>query len=350
MKQAGSIRNLIRNQWFLFVLLAVVLFGYAHPGPGVCLRKTAPIQWFIMPTLFLMSFSLPTGAILRGFLNFRGLASSVLGGYALTSVALWLLARAFFPHRQDLALGLIAVGATPCTLASAAIWTRLSGGNDALALAITVVSNLSSFLFSPLILVATLGSAVSPPFQDIMVKLLTTIVLPVGGGQVLRIWAADYADRWKSVLSRLCQVMILLVILIAVSHASETAVRAGEEQGLTGTAVLLLIAAVSVSHLVAFAGCGVLAWMGRAPGGDIVAVMYCGSQKTLPVGIYIVEMLAATRHGEALVFIALPILIYHATQLVIDSFLIEPCRRRVVGDDPTEVTRASALSPTRRAP
>ncbi|MEW6354805.1 MAG: bile acid:sodium symporter [Planctomycetota bacterium] len=328
-------RDFVRKQWFLFVLVGAVLFGYFCPGPGLFLRKSLSIQWFIMPTLFLMSFSLKTGAIFRSFLNVRGLASAVVGGYILTALSLYLLGRVFFPGNPDLALGLIACGATPCTLASAAIWTRLAGGNDALALAITIVSNLTSFIFSPIILLVTLGSAVSPPFGRIMTSLFTAIVIPVALGQVLRIWFGAFADRRKRVISGVCQLLILLVVLVAVSHASQTAARA-EGAGLTGATVALLVVAVGAGHLFALVGCALVARSLGAPAEDVGAVMFGGSQKTLPVGIYIAEMIAAARPDETLVFIALPILIYHATQLTIDSFLVGPYRRCVIGEEDVE--------------
>ncbi|NOZ24009.1 MAG: bile acid:sodium symporter [Planctomycetes bacterium] len=325
-------RDFVRKQWFLFVLLGAVLVGYFCPGPGVFLRESLSIKWFIMPTLFLMSFSLKTGAIFRSFLNVRGLASAVVGGYLFTSLALFVLGRALFPGNRDLVLGLIACGATPCTLASAAIWTRLAGGNDALALAITIVSNLTSFLFSPIVLLLTLGSAVSPPFGRIMTSLLMVIVIPVALGQVLRIWLGAFADRRKRVISVICRLLILLVVLVSVSNASQTAARA-EGGGLTGMTFVLLIFAVGASHLFALVGCALIARLLGAPAEDVGAVMFGGSQKTLPVGIYIAEMIAAARPDETLVFIALPILIYHATQLTIDSFLIGPYRKHVIGED-----------------
>jgi len=326
-------KEFFRKQWFLFVLLGFVLVGYLEPRPGKFLRDNVSIKWFIMPTIFLMSLSLRTGAIFRSFLNVRGLASAVVGGYAMTSLSLYVLARLFFPSHEDLALGLIAVGATPCTLASAAIWTRLSGGNDALALAITIMSNLTSFLFSPLILTVALGSAISPPFGRIMAKLFLVIVLPVAVGQVLRIWMGAFADRWKPVIGNIARFLILLVVVVSVSHASHTAGVAGASGGMTGGCLLLLILTVALAHLFAMAGCGLIARLTGAPPGDIVAVMFGGSQKTLPVGVFLSDMIADGRPDQALVFIALPILIYHATQLTIDSFIIQPCRKRIMGED-----------------
>jgi predicted Na+-dependent transporter len=283
-----------------------------------------------------MSFSLKASAIFRSFLNFRGLGSSVLGGYFLTSFSLYFLAKTLFPETKDLFLGLIAVGAAPCTLASAVIWTKLSRGNEALAFAITILSNLSCFIFSSLILFIMLGHSVTLPLREIMQKLFVVNVLPVTAGQVLRIWLPEYGDRFKPMTSNICRIFIILIVLASVSHASDIADKV-EATGsiMTGMTILLLIAAVGAAHLAALLGCGLIAWLARSPAGDIVAIMFGGSQKTLPLGIYISEMLASATPGETLTFVALPILIYHATQLTIDSFAIGPCRKYIIGkNDP----------------
>lgn len=323
-------KQFIRDQWFLFVLLGAVLFGFLEPRPGVFLKENVALKWFVIPALFLMSFSLKAKTFFGSFLNFRGLASSVLGGYLLTSVSIYFLARELFPQGGDLYLGLMAVGAAPCTLASAVIWTRLSKGNEGLALAITLASNLSCFVFSTMILTITLGNSVSLPVMEIMKKLFVVNVLPVAGGQILRKWLPEYGDRSKKMTNLICRIFIVLIVLASVSHASNTAHQM-EATGsvLSGMSVLLLVIVVGAAHVFALLGCGLIAWIGRAQAGDIVAIMYGGSHKTLPLGIYISEMLARSRPDETFPFIALPILIYHATQLAIDSFAIGPSRSYV---------------------
>jgi predicted Na+-dependent transporter len=161
-----------------------------------------------------------------------------------------------------------------------------------------------------------------------MKKMFVVNVIPVTLGQFLRIWLSPYGDRLKPLIGRFCQMCILLVVLISVSHASRTAAHAEIlGHGLTATSLLLLILSVGFAHLVALFGCGFLARVMGAPGSDIVAVMFGGSHKSLPIGIYICEMLSVEGPQEALPFLSLPILIYHATQLAIDSFAIRPVER-----------------------
>lgn len=296
------------------------------------MKDNLDLRWLIIPALFLMSFTLETTAIFDSLVNYRGLLSSVVGGYFLTSLALYVCARTLFPLQRDLMIGLIAAGAAPCTLASAVIFTRLCKGNDALALAITILSNVSCFIFSALILFILLGGAAAPSFTGIMKKMFVVNVIPVTTGQILRIWLSPYGDRLKPLIGRFCQICIFLVVLISVSHASRTAAHAEVSgHGLTGMSLLLLILSVGFAHLVALFGCGFLGRAMGAPGGDIVAVMFGGSHKSLPVGIYICEMLALEGPQEALPFLSLPILIYHATQLVIDSFAMGPIEKYAGG-------------------
>ena len=44
---------------------------------------------------------------------------------------------------------MIVAATAPCTLASAAVWTRRAGGNDAVAILVTFITNATCFLVTP---------------------------------------------------------------------------------------------------------------------------------------------------------------------------------------------------------
>jgi len=314
--------RLLRKQWFLLVLLAVVLFSYHVPGVGVAIRERLSIKWFIMPTLFLMSLSLHTREIVRSFMNMKGVVTAVVGGYLFSTAGLYLMAHVAFRARQDLVVGIILIGAVPCTLASASIWTRLAGGNDALALAITIVSNTCNFLVAPALLYLTLRADVEVPFAEMMARLFQVIVLPVSCGQVVRYFTDRFVARIKIGISVVCRFLVLFVVLVSVARARHSAMQAGSAAAIPGGMFAMLVVAVSVSHIFALVACRVLAGMLGCNRKDAIAIMFGGSQKTLPVGVYLAETFF-----PGVIFAVLPMLVYHAAQLVLDSFIVEFVRR-----------------------
>jgi sodium/bile acid cotransporter 7 len=219
-----------------------------------------------------------------------------------------------------MAVGLIIVSTMPCTLASATLWTRMAGGNDALALLITVGSNSLSFLAAPLLLALALGRAVALSPWDMMLDLLTVILLPVLAGQLLRLWPAIRyrADQHRRAMSLLGQCMILTLVITGIARA------ALQTQGqVVGVRDLMwVLGAVVVVH-----GLSLLLsdLVGRGAGlsrSDRMALLFGGSQKTLPAGLFVAQSFFPT-----FALASIPSLLYHASQLIIDSFVAEGLRR-----------------------
>ena len=309
---SGGLRKLCRH-WFLAVLFGVVAFGYLLPGPGMFLKEDVGIRPFMIAVLFVMSLSLKTEAIVRSFLNYRGLGIAFAGQYLVLPLLLYGLGRAAFERESGFFVAMMIVAAVPCTLASAAIWTRLSGGNDALALASTIVTNLASFIAGPVVLRLSLSIEARPDVLRMMGDLLLVIVVPVGAGQIVRIWFGRWADGHKAAFGVLGRGIILTVVLIAVSRASSSG--AGEiKAGTLGRLVGFLF----LAHCIQLAlGCGAARAVGL-PREDCIAAMFASSQKTLPAGMYLaMEFFPAYR------FAPLGILFYHVTQLTVDSVLVE---------------------------
>jgi sodium/bile acid cotransporter 7 len=216
----------------------------------------------------------------------------------------------------DLAVGLIVASAVPCTLASAAVWTRLAGGNDSVSLLVTMFTNLSCFVVTPAIIYLLAGkSGVEIEFSEMALKLLLLIVLPIVAAQLLRLIAP--VGRWaaanKQLLSTYAQLGILSIVLVgAVRCGERIAALEGELSGVAGQ-VLLMLVLVAAIHLVAWwAGLRTAAALGMARA-DQLAVAFAGSQKTLMVGLAI----ALEFGGLA----ALPMLAYHVEQLLVDTVL-----------------------------
>jgi sodium/bile acid cotransporter 7 len=223
---------------------------------------------------------------------------------------------------SDLAAGLIVAAAVPCTLASAAMWTRRSGGNEAVALFVTVATNLACFLVTPAWLAALTAKSVDLNYEDMVRHLAILVVLPIALAQLLRQVepVRRGAARTKVPLGFLAQVGILAIVFVG---SVDSGLRLSTAQGAISLANWgALILAVLVLHLATlFVGL----WLAEAVGvcrADAQAVGIAGSQKTLMVGL---EIAVEFYGGLAM----LPLVVYHVAQLLVDTLIADRWRSGV---------------------
>ncbi|MBD15281.1 MAG: hypothetical protein CMJ72_08975 [Planctomycetaceae bacterium] len=297
------------RHWFLLSLTAILVIGIGWSSSLASLAAEIPREWVIASVLLAMALPLrldlqsntlryPLPVLLAVTVNWL-----FIPGLALLASKLLI---------PDLALGLIIAAAVPCTLASAAVWTRLAGGNDAVSLLVTIVTNLGCFLVTPALIQVCAGySDVKISFGEMAHKLLVLIVLPLVLAQLLRRIASvgQCADKNKPLLTIYAQCGILVIVFIGAIYSGEKLV----DQSSLGWQFTIMIALVAVIHVFAWlCGFWLAGWFGIGRE-EQIAVAFAGSQKTLMVG------LAIALHFGGLVI--LPMLTYHVAQLLIDTLL-----------------------------
>jgi sodium/bile acid cotransporter 7 len=223
----------------------------------------------------------------------------------------------------DFAAGLMIAASVPSTMAAASMWTRKAGGNDAVSLLVTLLTNGGCFLVTPVWLNLALssgrgagGPVVELNVVDLMQDLLISALLPITAGQLCRLipLAAATADRRKMALGVAAQACILAIVLLTAVKGGPR-VRAGAD-AIGGVGALLLVWASCVglhvlAMIVASAGARVAGFSWQ----DRIAVTFAASQKTLPIGVAIANIFV----GYGLPFAVFPMLMYHASQLFIDT-------------------------------
>lgn len=314
---------LLRQQWFLVLLLGVLGVGILLPGPIGPVAEAIPRGLVVATVLFLMSVTLPADAMWRAVRQPGPALLAVAINMALAPPLSWLLGHVL---PAELAIGLVVAATSPCTLASAAVWTRRAGGNDAVALLVTMITNLTCFATVPLWLNVLIGQTAEVDYSGLMVRLLWLAVLPIFLAQRLRRWQplAGWVDRHKLSLSIVAQLGLLSIVLQGAVHSGETlAGPAGAETVDLGVGATLL-SAVMVLHLILFAVGLFTARRLRMGSADRAAVAIAGSQKTLMIGLDVGMVFAAQFGG----LVILPMVAYHALQLIVDTLLADWLRRK----------------------
>ncbi len=309
----------LRRRWFLLLLLATIVVGMGWAVELESLAEGLPRSWIIGSVLLAMALPLRIDAM---WATLRRPAPALLA-VAINFVVVPLLAwGASLLLTGDLALGLIIAAAVPCTLASAAVWTRLARGNDAVSLLVTMITNLSCFLVTPALIQLFAGRADnSIEFADMAFKLFLLIVLPIFTAQLLRSipLVGQWATASKRGLSTFAQIGILTIVFVGAVNGGLKIASLDNQLGPIAGQIALMTLLAAVVHTVAW-------WIGfRTAGrfgmdrGDQLAVAFAGSQKTLMVGLAI-----ALSYGGLTV---LPMLVFHVEQLLIDTLLAERFRR-----------------------
>ncbi|HEY7154644.1 MAG TPA: bile acid:sodium symporter [Gemmataceae bacterium] len=314
--------SFLRRHWFLLVLVAGVSLAVARPDWLRPLTAQVPPRGVVAAALFIMAWGLESRSLGRAALRPLPALWAVLVSYGVLPALGWLAGR--LVTETDYRIGLLIMTSVPCTLASAALWTRMAGGSEATALLVTLLTTATSWLATTAWLTWTTGAAVGVDSAAMMRELLVILVLPVALGQLARASPplVRLAHRCRTVLGVVSR---LLIFSIIVKAAVDVATRLAARTDLPSPALLLGTAGLCAGvHLIAlFAGL----WGGQALRFDRpsrIAIAFAGSQKTLPVALLLFETYFKEAHPLAVV----PIMFYPLGQLVLDTFIAERLARR----------------------
>jgi solute carrier family 10 (sodium/bile acid cotransporter), member 7 len=281
----------LRERWFLLALIGVLVVGMTWPEMVGPIARRLPREAIVAPPL-------------------GWLASQVLP--------------------VELAVGVVVAVVVPSTLAASTVFTRRAGGNDAATVLVTVITNLGCFLVAPLwlrILVGERGAESGEiDYTSLMLQLAGLVVAPIAVAQIARRWQSvkDWSGRHKARLGELAQVGILGMVLVGAVGGGERLQELGDSSALVAADIGLMIVVVLAIHLVLLFAGYYLAILLRMNHADAIAVGISGSQKTIMVGLYVALAFSPLA--------ILPMVAYHAGQLVVDTLVTDWWRRQAPHD------------------
>ena len=308
------------SQWrpdsFVLALAATLILATVLPCRGIGATVFGTLATFAIGALFfLQGARLSRDAIIAGMTNWRlhlAIAATTFAFFPMLGTAL----TALFPHAltRTLVLGVLFLCALPSTVQSSIALTSIAQGNVAGAVCAATASSLAGLLLTPLLcgLMSHLyGGAID---ASGIWKILAQLLLPFIVGHLLRPWIGAWAARNRSVLAVTDRGSILLVVYTAFSAAVVHGIW-HQLPPATFLALGLIVATLlATALLITHAGAHVCG-LGHA---DQVAVVFCGSQKSLVAGIPIASVLFS---GPTLGVVVLPIMLYHPMQLVVCAWL-----------------------------
>jgi sodium/bile acid cotransporter 7 len=320
----------LKNRWFLLLLIGGVGTALIWPHGLQPLTGRLPPLFLVGPALFLVAWSLESARLWQALIRPGPIIWAILISYGLVPALGW--AAEILLADSELAIGVMLITSVPCTLASAVLWTRMAGGNEAIALLAILGTTATGWLVTPLWLLLTTGTRVDLDPLGMMVELFLVLAVPVGLGQLTHMLEplGRFARRNKTGLGICSQLLILAVILKA---AVDFRLNLEKREGISGTWFLATGLICMAIHSIALSA-GF--WSSRRLGFDRpsqIAVAFACSQKTLPVSLYLLET-----HFRAYPLAVVPLVFYHAGQLLLDTFIAEKWAAQSSGKSELQAT------------
>jgi sodium/bile acid cotransporter 7 len=310
---------------FTLALLATVALAALLPCEG---RAAVAFDHLtvagIAVLFFLHGARLPREAILTGLTNWK-LHLLVLActfvlfpllGLAVKPLAIAVATPALYP-------GLLYLCCLPSTVQSSIAFTAIARGNVPAAVCAASLSNLAGVFVTPLLvalLLAARGEGASPwrAIGDIVLQLL----VPFLAGHLLRPWIGATIERWRRVLSYTDRGTVLLVVYVAFSAS----VVEGLWHQVPPLALLGVLAVVVLLLAIVLAATTLLSRRLGFARADEIAVVFCGSKKSLASGVPMAKILFAG--NPALGMLVLPVMLFHQVQLMACAMLAQRYARR----------------------
>jgi sodium/bile acid cotransporter 7 len=307
----------LRVDPYILLLLTTVGVASLLPARGIvaveCRHATAIAIGLLF---FLYGARLSTRAALEGLRHWRLHGVVLLFTFVVFPV-LGLICRVLVPDvlTPELYAGVMFLCCLPSTVQSSIAFTSIAKGNVAAAICSASFSNLIGIVLTPVLvtvfLVTQTGGGVSlTAVRDIVLQLL----VPFLAGQVLQRWIGGFVSRHKKVLGYVDRGSILLVVYAAFSEG----VVAGIWGRLTiPSLVLLLLTNAAILGTVI----GSTMWTARRLGfstEDQIAIVFCGSKKSLASGLPLASLLLPAATAGLMV---VPLMMFHQMQLMVCAWL-----------------------------
>ena len=325
----------IRQQWFLPGMIAAVVLGDVFPAPGAsggALHSETTVNIGIALVFFLHGIYLPLASLRRGVLAWR----VHLVVQSLTYIVfplLWLAFDALFKQwmPRDLMLGFCYLAALPSTISSSVAMTALARGDVPVAIFNATLSSLLGIAFTPL-LISWLGAfslqdgeaAHGISLGDTMLSIAKMLLLPIVAGQLLRPLIGDWFARIRPYTNNIDKVVILFIVYAAFCNSAQSGLWQQNGIGLIG---ITLAGTAFFLAVVLWLSTVIARRMGFTRA-DEIAIVFCGSKKTLASGVPMAALIFGAH--PALSMIVLPIMLYHQLQLFVCSMLAHRYARRLV--------------------
>lgn len=295
---------------FTLSILAIVILGAFFPCRGEFARWVGIASKIAISLLFfLQGARLSRAAVLAGILHWRlhlQIFTSTFIVFPLLGLALQPVSGTLIA--PQLYIGLLFLCTLPSTVQASVIFTSIAGGNVAAALCSASLSSIVGMALTPL-LIGLLLHAQGESSLSGVVSIALQVLVPFVLGQALQHWLEPWIKRNAKTVRRVDLGSVLLMVYGAISAATLS----GMWRLLPVASFLALVLVDGILLAVMLTTNIVVARRAGFARQDEIAIAFCGTQKSLIMGIPMANALFA---GSTLGFVVLPMIVYHQMQFM----------------------------------
>ncbi len=220
-------------------------------------------------------------------------------------------------------LGIFFLASLPSTVSSSVVMVSIARGNIPAAIFNASISSLIGVVVTPLWVGLFIASATGHfEVTDIVTKLVLQVLLPVIVGISLNSRLGTIAEKKKKQLKYFDQAIILTIIYTSFCKSfSEHLFEGFTALELAGLALGMMALFFAVFFCV-----GLLSRLFGFSDEDQITVLFCGSKKSLVHGTVMSKVLF--QHSTITGIVLLPLMLYHALQLIAASIIAQRMARR----------------------
>jgi len=310
---------------FMLALISMIGLAYLWPYPGmpespVPLAKIS--SYAVSIIFFFYGLRLSPDKLRAGLVNWKLHAMVHISTFVLFP----LLALAFRPlfkgeEHQMMWLAIFFLTALPSTVSSSVVMVSIARGNIPAAIFNASISSLIGVFITPLWMGLVLDtSSNNYDLMSVVGKLSLQVLLPVTMGILLNKKWGSFAEKYKKYIRYFDQFSILLIVYT--SFCESFGGHLFSEFDLKDI-VFLGIGMLALFFAVYFLLTSLCRLFGFSHEDEVTAV-FCGSKKSLIQGAVMSKVLFSGAHAGVML---LPIMLYHALQLISASIIAQRMAR-----------------------
>ena len=301
---------------FLLALIATLIIASVLPCRG---RATALFHVLTVVVIAIMFFlqgaRLSRQAMLSGLGHWR-LHAAIFACTFVLFPMLGLALHAALPRllTPTLWLGILFVCALPSTVQSSIAFTSIGHGNVPAAVCSATASNLLGIAVTPLLVGLLLSRSGQGVSAHAVLDIVLQLLLPFALGQLLQRWIGGWAKRNRTLLSFTDRGSILIVVYTAFSEAVVQGIWHKLPVSMLGLVLLVDAVLLGLVLLATRYGARLLGFSRE----DEIAMVFCGSKKTLASGV---PMAGVLFPPATVGMVVLPLMVFHQIQLFVCAIL-----------------------------
>ncbi|GIL46904.1 hypothetical protein Vafri_3772 [Volvox africanus] len=330
-QRLGKVQDFVVENYLPIAFAVALTFALAYPVPGrflvniVVAKNVHIIQEINMAIVFFISGLVLNTTELRTAMRRESWPSVAFGFLMILLItpALGFAMREIPLTPPAFAVGLTIFCLVPTTLGIGVALVRSCKGNEAIALLLTVATNMVGVLTMPLYLKLlflnfdTEGLKLNINIPDLLLKLTLTILVPSVLGKALRELfrpVEAFAKKYRTHLSLLSTTNLACIVWQTLSGARDMLFK---QRASMIVSVIVLSAAVHVFYLIV--NHIIVKFVFRPPLVEHISVVIMASQKSAPVAVTVISYVTSVPAQQGL--LAIPSVVGQLSQIFIGAAL-----------------------------